>query len=275
MTRTVPDFIVVGVQKAGTTKLHSILATTEGVCLPQLRKEINFFNRNYSRGLQWYQSLFPTVAQANEIYGEVSPEYINSRETLERIRHSLPNVKIVVALRNPIDRDFSHYKHLVRTRGISSSFEQAVERYPEILLWGKYRDNLKSLYEVFPEQSIHTIIFEEFVGNTAFELESLARFLSIDSASFSDSGARNNYEFYVPRFHGVYVVLRKLGAALRRVGLGKIIEYLKPKVIRFFGRKSLPPPSMSQEVRDALLEYFQLDIEYVARLNKKVENSWS
>jgi len=95
--------------------------------VPALRKEIHFFDQNYSRGLIWYLAHFPT-RDNTVISGESSPHYYIFPEAARRISHDLPETRLIMLLRNPIDRAYSHYQHEVALGYEKDSFEEAIKR---------------------------------------------------------------------------------------------------------------------------------------------------
>ncbi|MDX1490609.1 MAG: sulfotransferase [Pseudohongiellaceae bacterium] len=269
-----PDFIVVGAQKSGTTKLYHLLHKHEGVFLPTLRKEINFFNRHYSRGRAWYESLFSSGKIANRTCGEVSPEYMSSREYLDRIALDYPKVKIVILLRNPIERSLSHYKHYIRTRNITESFEDACQKYPEILSWSKYADKLKYINSRFASSSVRVVFFEEFTTKLEDESKALFEFLGLNTAVSFPSGNETNYSFYLPKYPRLYTWTRKLGSVLSRVGLDRLKNRIKPLWISLLGRREAVEIELSAASRASLVSYFQYDIDYVREHYQKDESFW-
>ena len=129
-----PDFVIIGAQKAGTKSLHEYLIKHPEVRRAR-RKEVHYFDLNYSRGLNWYRSFFP-LSFAHEkqfITGEASPYYLFHPHAPQRVAVALPHVKIIVLLRNPIDRAFSHYQHNVKFGFEKGSFEDALAREREVL----------------------------------------------------------------------------------------------------------------------------------------------
>jgi hypothetical protein len=131
--RAEPDFLVVGAQKAGTTSLHNVLARH-----PQLvacaRKEPQYFAYNHRRGERWYRSLFPLRAAirrpwrrpSRPLVFESSTYYLNHPLAPARVAERLPRAKIVVLLRNPIDRAHSQHGHEVAAGRESRTFADAV-----------------------------------------------------------------------------------------------------------------------------------------------------
>lgn len=136
--RTLPDFIIIGGMKCATTALYFYLAKHPKV-IPAVRKEVHFFDSHYSKGLDWYRGHFPfyrnyipIVSSSKEfITGEASPNYMIYPHAPKRIAETLPKAKLIVVLRNPVDRAYSHYKHQVRVGKETLSFEEAIDREDE------------------------------------------------------------------------------------------------------------------------------------------------
>ncbi len=125
--RAMPDFIIPGAQKAGTSSLFAYLSQHPEV-VPPVTKEAHYFDLKYDRGEAWYRSYFPLVESLKDgalITGEASPYYLFHPHCPERIRETVPAVKLIVLLRNPIDRAISHYFHEVRLKFESLSMEEA------------------------------------------------------------------------------------------------------------------------------------------------------
>jgi hypothetical protein len=134
--RTFPDFIIIGVQRGGTTSLYSYLATHPDV-IPSFMKETHFFDNYYDRGMMWYRAQFPCKRCGNSavprrdgrwITGEATPYYIFYHHAPKRVLACVPHVKLIVLLRNPVDRAYSHYHHEVKMGTEQLSFEAALQR---------------------------------------------------------------------------------------------------------------------------------------------------
>jgi hypothetical protein len=121
--RDLPDFVIIGAQKAGSTSLHHYLAQHPQIITGMSRKEQQFFDRNYHRGTLWYRTNFP-IRGLNErrsrrngkqrLIGESTPNYIFHPLVPQRMASLLPDAKLIAILRNPVDRAISHYYHNVR-----------------------------------------------------------------------------------------------------------------------------------------------------------------
>jgi hypothetical protein len=137
--RMLPDFVIVGARKAGTTSLYNYLVQHPSV-LPAMMKELHFFTDFYSKGERWYRGNFPMLVeqwllektrQKRIITGEASPNYYYDPLTPARIRATCPNAKLILILRDPVSRAFSDYNHDIRHGRFTHdqlSFETVVER---------------------------------------------------------------------------------------------------------------------------------------------------
>ena len=115
--RVLPDFIIVGAQKAGTTSLFSYLRQHAAIRMSYV-KEVHYFDHNHHRGERWYRSHFPFSKSlpTGTLVGEASPYYLVHPHAPRRIRELLPSTKLIALLRNPVERAISHYFH-ERSRG--------------------------------------------------------------------------------------------------------------------------------------------------------------
>jgi hypothetical protein len=132
--RRLPDFIVAGAQKAGTTSLYHYLEQHPDMT-PPIEKKLAFFDKNYERGMQWYRLHFPLQSNDGDasFTGESTAYYMFHPLAPERIAENLPHTKIILLLRNPVDRAFSHYQYKVRRGKEPLSFEAALDAEPDRL----------------------------------------------------------------------------------------------------------------------------------------------
>ena len=126
--RTLPDFLVIGGMRCGSSSLHTWLGGHPALELPD-RKEIHYFDFRYDRGLGWYRSHFPMASRGVTTF-ETTPSYMVHPLAAERAVSLLPDVRLIALLREPTRRAWSHYRHR-RSEGYEDrSFEEAVE--PEL-----------------------------------------------------------------------------------------------------------------------------------------------
>ena len=143
--RLLPDFIIIGAQRAGTTSLYNYIINHPWAS-PAFIKEVHYFDNNFHHGTDWYRAFFPTILYKQYkriithnqfVTGESSPFYLCHPHAARRIKTLLPEIKLIVILRNPVDRAYSHYHHHVQLGIESLSFEEAISQEPNRLT-GEY-----------------------------------------------------------------------------------------------------------------------------------------
>jgi lipopolysaccharide transport system ATP-binding protein len=123
--RALPSFLIIGAQRAGTTSLFYYLCSHPDVARPAT-KEIHFFDDNYWRGIDWYRSFFGLSFGRARVTGEATPYYLFHPAVPTRVAATIPDVRLIALLRNPVDRAYSHY-HKMRRMGIERlSFKKAL-----------------------------------------------------------------------------------------------------------------------------------------------------
>lgn len=207
--RSLPDFIIIGGMKCASTSLWYYLKQHPNV-LTANKKEVNFFdsNLNYSKGINWYRSHFPvsknflSAINLNKlIIGEATPSYVFCPRALRRIAEILPDAKLIVLLRNPVDRAYSHYRHLVRSGRESLSFEEAIKKEIKIknqleivkdksvrnyehvtysyLQRGIYVDQLKLWFSFFSKSQLLILKTEDLASNPSKSYKKVLNFLEL------------------------------------------------------------------------------------------------
>lgn len=213
------DFFVIGAARSGTTSLYNYLNQHPDIFLPNI-KELNHFSKVSSNQPQDYKKpkqgvLYHTkIINSFEVYqevfeeaiefqqkGDISPSYLWGTETAQRIYNHNPEAKIVLTLRNPVDRAFSHYV-MNRSVGYDThpSFKEALEAPQEriwgggnlYLEWSSYYAALKSYFEVFPKENIKILIFEAWTAQKKQTLCNLFQFLKVDETIEIDFSDRHN-----------------------------------------------------------------------------------
>ena len=159
--RLLPDYLIIGAQRAGTTSLHRYLIQHPGVRTTLRTKGVHFFDTGYGRGMSWYASRFPTkltawyVARRHGVElrtGEASPYYLFHPLVPDRVAEHLPQVKLIALLRDPVQRAYSHYQHEVARGFERLPFEQAIDAEPARLAGETERMAAEPLYHSFEHQ---------------------------------------------------------------------------------------------------------------------------
>ena len=125
-----PNFIIIGSQKSGTTSVYNILKNHPSFYFPD-QKEINFFFHDslYEKGVKHYSNLFTGSDKNKVIIGEASPGYICHPDSPQRIKKHIPNAKMLLILRNPIERAYSQYWDNRRKLSETNTFSQTIDKF--------------------------------------------------------------------------------------------------------------------------------------------------
>ncbi len=228
LIRLLPNFIIIGGQRCGTTSLYHYLIQHPCV-VSSLRKEVHFFDLNFKRGINWYRSHFPLTIYPSVkrlIYhpskiltGEASPYYIFHPLVPKRIIKAIPKIKLIVLLRNPIDRAYSHYNHERKLGYEKLSFEDAIykeeerlslekekilkdenyysmpHRHYSYLSRGIYVDQLKTWFEFFKQKDFLIIKSEDFYQSPEEIYQRVLNFLSLPELNLPNYTQYNQQKY--------------------------------------------------------------------------------
>jgi sulfotransferase family protein len=258
--RLQPGFIMIGAQRCGTTSLFRTLLAHPQLVSSRYRKGINYFDLNYYRGMRWYRGHFPvaeiarrrTPGPGGPVAFEASGYYLYHPFALDRLARDLPEVKLVVMLRDPVQRAFSAYKHEYARGYEQESFERALEledqrlageidrmrrdiryeslshRHHSYRHRGHYAEQLEHVFQLFGREQLHVIDSEayfdepaplyrdllEFLGLRPFEPAAFPRFNARPGSVMQAPTRKFLEEYYVP--HDERLV-KLLGRPLRWV----------------------------------------------------------
>ena len=206
-----PDFLIIGAARSGTTSLYEYLIQHPSV-IPGIGKEVYYFDKEYAKGINWYRSFFPTKnkklniekqLQTKCITGEATPRYLYHPHSPKRVFEILPNVKLIVLLRNPVDRSYSHYQMEVSSGNEELTFEEAIEQEEDrinddmkkmeqdenyysvnfyrksYITRGKYVQQLKRWLKFFPKDQILILKSEDLYSEPSKIYNQVLNFLNL------------------------------------------------------------------------------------------------
>jgi hypothetical protein len=212
--RPLPSFLIIGAQKAGTTSLHAYLSQHTEVSSP-VTKELHFFDHQFARGTGWYRAHFPRSRSDTVITGESTPYYLFHPLAPARAAEVLPGCKLIVVLRNPIDRAYSHHNYACGLGFEELGFEQALaaeakrlEGEEELLLadpnyrsWahqhysylsrGRYAGQLERWLELFAPERLLVLSAEDLFAEPLRVVSETQRFLGLELEAPADMEAKN------------------------------------------------------------------------------------
>ena len=257
---TLPSFLGIGVPRAGTTWLNTLLASHPDVYTPTVRDEINFFDRYYERGIGWYETFFPPPEHAGRYraIGEITPQYCYCQECPERIFNALPESKLILMLRHPVNRAYSQYGLFVQRRNFGGSFEDFIVDRPRSLKKGFYTGYIKRYLRYFDRTQIQALIFEDAVADIVKTQKSLADFLSIAADKFPPAaGSKKVNSSSIPTFRFLYGGLAMIGRQLRRWKLEPIVDFVMRTSIQRILAKGNPLPPLDEDLKRRLSLAYQ------------------
>ena len=241
---TLPDFLIIGAARSGTTSLYEYLIQHPCI-MPGVGKEIYFFDKKFDQGVNWYKSFFPTTMAKSKLEkkqrtkcltGEATPRYLHYPHAPKRVFNLVPNVKLIVLLRNPIDRSYSHYQMEVDSGHEELSFEDAIDQEKQKIVHdmkkmekdenfysvnfyrksyldrGIYADQLKRWFEFFPKEQFLIIQSEDLYSNTPKVYEKVLKFLDLPKFELNSFKAHR-----MRKYSNINTETRK-----------KLIDYFKP-----------------------------------------------
>jgi len=246
--RSLPDFIIIGVGRAGTTALYSYLIQHPSIVAASTDNnesvaDLHFFEYMISNNIQWYKSHFPILFSKSKnqknsfITGEYTSTYIYHPDVPKRIFNLLPKIKLIVILRNPIDKAYSTYQQQFRFGEYTTSFEDTVNAefrrinlnkdFPElnsnnydfenfvaqnIIRHGIYADYLETWLKIFDRKQILILNSEDLKNSTKETLHRVFHFLNVSNYDIANTSQVN-----VGKYPPINKITRK-----------KLIEFFKP-----------------------------------------------
>ncbi|WP_428965107.1 sulfotransferase family protein [Micromonospora fluostatini] len=199
-TGALPDFLIIGGQRCGTTSLHAYLAAHPDV-RPATGKELQFFSVHHGRGERWYRAHFPPPV-AGRLTFEASPYYLFHPSVPARVAALLPQARFVALLRDPVERAYSHYLHSRSYAQEPLGFAEALAAEPQRLAEalrdgpdttaahhalrtysyaarGRYAEQLDRWYAHLPADRLHVVRSEDLYADPAGEYATILRFLGL------------------------------------------------------------------------------------------------
>lgn len=198
-----PDFIIIGAQKSGTTTLFSLLKKHENIYIPP-QKEVQFFSDDslYERGIDWYYQENFSGLKLDELAGDISPQYMLYKKVPHRIKKHIPDVKLIAILRHPIKRAFSQYQMSVR-RGIEGrpfidafresakkSFVDDVTGSTAYYQYSNYSEILSEYISLFGSENILILFQEDLDRDPVGTLKKIHGFLGVRDVIPTEVGVR-------------------------------------------------------------------------------------
>ena len=303
-TGRLPDFLLVGAPKAGTTALHAALTQHSKLYMSEVKEPKYYMcgdspppsykgpgdahsNQEWIWQRERYMDLFAD-APSGTLCGESTPFYLYNRDARRRIAGDLPDARLIVVLRDPVDRLYSNWMHLwVDGLEPCEDVVEACRREPERIdagwapFWhyrglGMYGRQLEDLYRQFPDDQVLLVRYRDLVDTPDYTLNRVCHFLGVDEGTVSSVPSDNSRPYVVPgiRTRTIGPVVRagaKAGALLPPQVWRTTSRLL---VSRLHTRGSRQRPRLTKRQRAELLEPFLPDIDLLERVSGQSFDDW-
>ncbi len=276
-----PNFFIIGAPRAGTTSLYQYLKEIPGIYLSPI-KEPNYFSgktipdKKPYRPIRDSESYLDLFGQTKDekIVGEASTNYLYDPEAINLIHEKIPNARILISLRDPVERAWSHYMLLKNSGWKHYPFSEQIKRElkneinfkkPHIRLKaGLYSEDVKKYLDLFGKKQVKIIIFEEWIKNIKNTIEDILQFLDLNQP-LNDI----KYQIYDPDVIPRGQISKIL---IRSNTLKKISSNITNNSLKSFSKKLLiknqTEQKMSQEDKETLKKYYREDVDKLQLLLK-------
>jgi len=268
-----PEWLVVGVPRSASTSLSAYLRNHPQAHVA-LQKEVHYFDRHYHRGEAWYRRQF-AEARPGQRPGEATPGYLANHPSMERMHALVPGARLVVCLRHPVDRAWSHY-WLYRTYLPSDT--RSFEAWLDIeeadvegaalgyLRHGLYHRNLTLALQHWPRESLLLFLIEDLKRDAAAVFADVCGHIGIDPGLAPVTVGQVRHSLFAYKSQTARKAILALAASRR----------LLPLAWRLDQRNRVPftPPEMAPATRDRLLSFFAEDTKRLEQLLGRDLSAW-
>jgi hypothetical protein len=298
----IPNFLVIGAPKSGTTSLYHWLIQHPDIFMPEVKEPGYFAFANYdytvvhgkklglppySREWDAYLKLFESK-KSFRAYGECTTWYLGSPRASKLISEKLPDVSMIAVLRNPIERAYSHYLMDIRDGHFSGSFSDAInseeseqkDPFSHPAHWykseGKYATNLKKYFDIFKRSQFRIYLFEDLIKKPKWLVRDIFEFLEVDNNFLPDLSKREQIygKYPMPWFR------RRLRSSsynhpIRSLTRSTIPPRIRAKIRQFLNQaEPTSKPQIDPDIRKELTEYFASEIEDLQKIINRDLSHW-
>jgi hypothetical protein len=262
-----PNFIFIGPDKSGSSWLYEVLKAHPDVYVTPA-KDVYFFDRYYHWGLEWYRERF-RERRDEKVVSEVCHDYLFSPVVADRMYRDLPEVRLMVCLREPIERAFSAYLYLRKFGWTRATFEEEIAANPSLLSRGKYFSHLKPYLERFGRERLLISRFDDLTRNPTEFAASVFRFLGIREIALPDTLRRRSLPAGEARSVRVAKLAKSGAQVLRHLGMPRLLGILKSSAalqhLLFVPYSEQMKPTPAPATRRRLQLEFREEIEALDR----------
>ena len=261
-------FLMVGCQRCGTTWIDAALRDHPQVFLPA-DKQSYFFDRQYDRGIDWYLEKFSSAGPDQVAVGEIATGYCLV-DVIPLVARHLPDIRILMVVRHPVDRLMSNYQVRKQEQGWTS-LEQAMEADPDLMARSRYAEQLELLLEHWPRERVKVFFQEDLVRDDRAYFADICRFLGVDADTETSQFGQIKNSAMFPRVRRLCTSLglRPVLDRLSRSPVGNAVRRMKKQS----GTRGYA--TMKPELRQRLLDEFRPFNKRLAELTGRNLDHWN
>ena len=289
-----PDFLVIGAPKSGTTALHAALAQHPGLYMSPIKEPKHFLTdgppptrggpgdvqtyREHVWRREDYEALFE-AAPGGTLRGESTPLYMYDPDAMRRIHEAIPDAKLIAIIRDPVERAHSNWTHLW-SAGLEplGDFVQACDEEPRRIEAGwasfwhytglsRYGEQLERVFSLFPRDQVLVIRYRQLVDEPAKTLDEIFTFLGVEPGLITEIPRENVTSHPEATLtHRVVALLLRANTAVGRFVPVKTTDAVTARLERYLQRHSRERQPLSWDQRQALIPRFEADLERLERV---------
>jgi|GEM_PF-4605690 len=250
-----PTFLGIGAMKSGSSWVMNVIGTHPDILV--VPWEMHFFNRSFEKGESWYREQFRRAEKDKRetpyaAVGEFTPVYLFYPEVPGRIAEMMPDVRLLLVLRDPVQRIYSEFRSWCRLNNRSDDFADYLTFETAAIERGYYSRQIRRYLDHFPKEAITCLCFEQVSKDPDFLKTQLSEFLGVDSGGFDIDPNMSRNATYRPRFPGVYSALVNTQKRLARAGVHNLPQAARAmglhKIFRAGEEKRGFPPMTASDL---------------------------
>jgi len=281
------DFVGIGASKSGTTWLGHALEEHPQICVSE-PKEVHFFNDrlafrtflkpHYRRGIRWYRKFF-NHCTSDKLKGEITNHYGLDPVAAQRIKELNPHIKIMLCMRNPVDRIWSHYQFAKYFEGKEDRpIEKAIREEEEYILMSKYYNMISLYLRYFSKEQFFFIWFEDIQKRPGELLSEVFSFLGVDPTFRPATMYKKSNPARISRITSLQTMIRRINYVLIAIGLSGMIKRLKMAGLGDFvlkvNSRPLEKTSIPDHIKNYIIDQVREDVHQLEKLTGKNLGHW-
>lgn len=247
MTRPLPNFLYIGPDKAGSTWLHEVLVTHPDIYLTPA-KDLYYFDRYFSRGVEWYQRHFSDVTD-QQIVGEICQDYLSCPESPARIATTLDRPRMMATLRDPVERAYSSYLYMRKHGEGPATFTEALRTKPTLVDHGRYGTQLKRYVDMFGNDCLHVAVFDDLQQDPQSFVDTVLQWLGVEPMVLPEEDLESKLPASRARFLPAAWAVRQTANVVRALDGAELVGRVKrsPRVQRLLYK---PVPAADRKISE-------------------------